>query len=255
MDRFAQFSVAVAAMALEDAGELDADPGRSGVVMGTGVGGLETLETQILALRREGPPPGVPPARYPMMMSNAGAAAVSIRMGWHGPSETITTACAAGAHSIGHAARLVASGRCDVAIAGAAEAGMTGVGHGRLHQHDRPLDVRGSPGPSTSGGTASSSPRAPAPWSSRPGTTPPPAGRASTASWPGRPAPPTPTTSPPRSRAAPGAAACMTLAMEDAERHARPRSATSTPTAPRPRSTTGPSPTPSPRCSAPARPR
>jgi len=62
------------------------------------------------------------------MMSNAGAAAVSIRMGWHGPSETITTACAAGAHSIGHAARLVASGRCDVAIGGAAEAGMTGVG-------------------------------------------------------------------------------------------------------------------------------
>ena len=55
IDRFAQFSVAVAAMALDDAGELDADPGRSGVVMGTGVGGLETLETQILVFGEKGP--------------------------------------------------------------------------------------------------------------------------------------------------------------------------------------------------------
>ena len=126
-DRFAQFAVAVADMALEDAGELDADPGRSGVIMGTGVGGLETLETQILIFGEKGAR-RVSPRLVPMMMSNAGAAAVSIRLGWHGPSETITTACAAGAHSIGHAARLVASGRCDVAIGGAAEAGMTGVG-------------------------------------------------------------------------------------------------------------------------------
>jgi 3-oxoacyl-[acyl-carrier-protein] synthase II len=85
-----------------------------------------------------------------MMMSNAGAAAVSIRTGWHGPSETITTACAAGAHSIGHAAWLVASGRCDVAIGGAAEAGMTGVGMAAFANmtalstsgNSRPFDVR-----------------------------------------------------------------------------------------------------------------
>ena len=127
LDRFAQFAVAVADMALDDAGELDADPGRSGVVMGTGVGGLETLETQILIFGEKGPR-RVSPRLVPMMMSNAGAAAISIRLGWHGPSETVTTACAAGAHSIAHAARLVASGRCDVAIGGAAEAGMTGVG-------------------------------------------------------------------------------------------------------------------------------
>ncbi len=127
LDRFAQFAVAVAAMALDDAGEINADPGRSGVVMGTGVGGLETLETQILIFGEKGPR-RVSPRLVPMMMSNAGAASISIRLGWHGPSETVTTACAAGAHSIGHAARLVASGRCDVAIGGAAEAGMTGVG-------------------------------------------------------------------------------------------------------------------------------
>jgi 3-oxoacyl-[acyl-carrier-protein] synthase II len=149
LDRFAQFSVAVADMALEDAGELDADPGRSGVIMGTGVGGLSTLESQILVFGEKGPR-RVSPRLVPMMMSNAGAAAVSIRLGWHGPSETITTACAAGAHSIGHAARLVASGRCEVAVAGAAEAGMTGVGMAAFANMtalstsgiSRPFDVR-----------------------------------------------------------------------------------------------------------------
>jgi 3-oxoacyl-[acyl-carrier-protein] synthase II len=149
VDRFAQFSVAVATMAVEDAGEIKADPGRCAVVMGTGVGGLETLETQILLFGEKGPR-RVSPRLVPMMMSNAGAAAVSIRMGWHGPSETITTACAAGAHSIGHAAWMVASGRCDVAIAGAAEAGMTGVGMAAFANMtalstsgiSRPFDIR-----------------------------------------------------------------------------------------------------------------
>jgi 3-oxoacyl-[acyl-carrier-protein] synthase II len=149
VDRFAQFSVAVAEMALEDAGNLTADPGRSAVVMGTGVGGLQTLETQILIFGEKGAR-RVSPRLVPMMMSNAGAAAVSIRLGWHGPSETITTACAAGAHSIGYAARMVASGRYDVAIGGAAEAGMTGVGIAAFSNmtalstsgNSRPFDVR-----------------------------------------------------------------------------------------------------------------
>jgi 3-oxoacyl-[acyl-carrier-protein] synthase II len=149
LDRFAQFSVASATMALEDAGDVRADPGRSGVIMGTGVGGLESLESQILLFGEKGAR-RVSPRLVPMMMSNAGAAAVSIRLGWHGPSETITTACAAGAHSIGHAARLVASGRCDVAIGGAAEAGMTGVGIAAFANmtalstsgYSRPFDAR-----------------------------------------------------------------------------------------------------------------
>jgi len=149
LDRFAQFSVAVADMALEDAGELDADPGRSGVIMGTGVGGLQSLETQILVYADKGAK-RVSPRLVPMMMSNAGAAAVSMRLGWHGPSETVITACAAGAHSIAHAARLVASGRCDVAVGGAAEAGMTNVGIAAFANmtalstsgHSRPFDVR-----------------------------------------------------------------------------------------------------------------
>ena len=149
LDRFAQFSMAVADMALEDAGALDADPARSGVIMGTGVGGLQSLETQILVFAEKGAG-RISPRLVPMMMSNAGAAGVSMRLGWHGPSETIITACAAGAHSIGHAARLVASGRCDVAIGGAAEAGMTPVGIASFTNmtalstsgHSRPFDVR-----------------------------------------------------------------------------------------------------------------
>jgi len=149
LDRFAQFSVAAADMAREDAGELGADPGRSAVIMGTGVGGLDTLQTQILVLGEKGPR-RVSPRLVPMMMGNAGAAAVSIRFGWHGPSETITTACAAGAHSIGYAARLVASGRCDVAIGGSAEAGMTEVGIAAFSNmtalstsgESRPFDIR-----------------------------------------------------------------------------------------------------------------
>jgi 3-oxoacyl-[acyl-carrier-protein] synthase II len=149
VDRFTQFAVAATTEALGDAGELAADPGRSGVVMGTGVGGLESLESQILLFGEKGAR-RVSPRLVPMMMSNAGAATVSIRLGWHGPSETVTTACAAGAHSIAAAARLVASGRCDVAIGGAAEAGMTNVGIAAFTNmtalstsgESRPFDIR-----------------------------------------------------------------------------------------------------------------
>ncbi len=149
LDRFAQFAVAAADLAVADAGGLAADPERSGVVLGTGVGGLETLETQIAVYGAKGAR-RVSPRLVPMMMSNAGAAAVSIRLGWHGPSESVITACAAGAHSIAHAGWLVASGRCDVALSGAAEAGMTPVGTAAFANMtalstagaSRPFDVR-----------------------------------------------------------------------------------------------------------------
>jgi 3-oxoacyl-[acyl-carrier-protein] synthase II len=149
VDRFTQFAVAATTEALEDAGDLNADPGRSGVVMGTGVGGLESLESQIALYQQKGAR-RVSPRLVPMMMSNAGAAAISIRLGWHGPSETVTTACAAGAHSIGAAGRLVASGRCDVAVGGSAEAGMTPVGLAAFTNmtalstsgESRPFDIR-----------------------------------------------------------------------------------------------------------------
>jgi 3-oxoacyl-[acyl-carrier-protein] synthase II len=127
VDRFAQFSVAAAEMAIEDAGEIGADPDRSGVIFATGVGGLESLQDQIQVFLEKGPR-RVSPFLIPMMMGNAGAANISMRTGWRGPCETIGTACAAGTHAVGAAARLVASGRCDVAIGGGSEAAMVGIG-------------------------------------------------------------------------------------------------------------------------------
>jgi 3-oxoacyl-[acyl-carrier-protein] synthase II len=85
-----------------------------------------------------------------MMMSNAGAANISMRAGWRGPCETITTACAAGTHAVAAAARLVATGRCDVALGGGAEAAMTPVGMAAFANMtalstvgvSRPFDIR-----------------------------------------------------------------------------------------------------------------
>lgn len=126
-DRFAQFALAAAQMALDDAGDPGADPSRAGVFIATGVGGLSTLEEQILTYHTKGPR-RVSPFLVPMMMANAGAAAVSMRYGWQGPCETVVTACAAGTHALGNAARLIAGGRCDAVLAGGSEAAMTPVG-------------------------------------------------------------------------------------------------------------------------------
>ena len=248
IDRFAQFAVAVADMALSRRRRAGRRPRPLRRGHGHRRGGLETLEQQILVFGEKGAR-RVSPRLVPMMMSNAGAAAVSIRLGWHGPSETVTTACAAGAHSIGHAARLVASGRCDVAIGGAAEAGMTGVGIAAFSNmtalstsgNSRPFDIRRDGFVITEGAGAlvlEEWDHAVARGAHIYGEL---AGSASTADAHHITAP---------IPGGSGAAACMTLAMEDAEVTPGRRSATSTPTAPPPRSTTRPSRTPSPRCSA-----
>jgi 3-oxoacyl-[acyl-carrier-protein] synthase II len=126
-DRFAQFSLAAALSAYENAGSPEVDPARSGVIMGTGVGGLETLETQIAVMLERGAR-RVSPFLVPMMMPNAGVAAVSMRLGWRGPCEAVVTACASGTHAAGNAYELVASGRCDSVLTGGAEAAMTPTG-------------------------------------------------------------------------------------------------------------------------------
>ncbi|MDH4168939.1 MAG: beta-ketoacyl-[acyl-carrier-protein] synthase family protein [Acidimicrobiia bacterium] len=123
-DRFTQFALAAAAQALEMAGELPYDPTRRGVWIGTGIGGVATLEEQIL-IRAEKGSRRVSPFLVPMMMPNAAAASVSMRYGWQGPVENTCTACAAATHAIGNAARLVSSGRCDVVMAGGSEAPFT----------------------------------------------------------------------------------------------------------------------------------
>ncbi|MHB8438394.1 MAG: beta-ketoacyl-[acyl-carrier-protein] synthase family protein [Acidimicrobiales bacterium] len=149
VDLFTQFSVAAAEMARADAGDVEPDPDRAGVIFATGVGGLETLQDQIGVLLDKGPR-RVSPFLIPMFMPNAGAATVSMRAGWHGPCETIATACAAGTHAIGAAARLVAMGRCDVAIGGGSEAAMVGIGIAAFtnmtalssSSTSRPFDIR-----------------------------------------------------------------------------------------------------------------
>jgi 3-oxoacyl-[acyl-carrier-protein] synthase II len=126
-DRFTQFAVAAAEEALADAGELGVDPDRAGVFVATGVGGLHTLEEQIV-VRHEKGANRVSPFLVPMMMCNAAAGTVSMRFGWRGPCETTVTACAASTHAIGNAARLVATGVCDAMIAGGSETAITPTG-------------------------------------------------------------------------------------------------------------------------------
>jgi len=124
-DRSTQFAIAASQMALEEAGQLTAESDRSGVFIGTGIGGIETLEEQIKVLLEKGSR-RVSPFLVPMMMPNAASAAVSMKYGFQGPVENTCTACAAGTHAIINASRLIASDRCDVVIAGGTESAFTG---------------------------------------------------------------------------------------------------------------------------------
>ncbi len=123
-DRFSQFALAAAAEALENAGDLSADPARIGVMIGTGIGGIATTETQII-VRHEKGDRRVSPFMVPMMMPNAASATVSMRHGFQGPCEATVTACAAGTHAIGNAIDAIRLGRADVMIAGGSEASIT----------------------------------------------------------------------------------------------------------------------------------
>jgi 3-oxoacyl-[acyl-carrier-protein] synthase II len=125
-DRFEQFAVCAAKEALAQANPENEDPERTGVLIGTGIGGALTHEEQTIVLHDKGGR-RVSPFTIPMMMPNAAAAAVSIEYGFQGPCETISTACAAGTHSIGQAARWIQWGICDAAVAGGAEAGMSPI--------------------------------------------------------------------------------------------------------------------------------
>lgn len=134
LDRFAQFALGASAQALVDggllpdgaaAGELaGVDPARCGVLIGSGIGGAQSWERQVQTLREQGIR-RVSPLLVPMVMPNAAAAAVSMRWALTGPCEAISTACATGTQAIGNAARWIAAGRVDVALAGGAEAALT----------------------------------------------------------------------------------------------------------------------------------
>ena len=123
-DRCEQYALAAAKEAIEQSGSLPYDPTRIGTIFGAGIGGLRTLEEQVV-VRVEKGERRVSPFLVPMMMSNASGAAISMRYGFQGPAETICTACAAATHALGYAARLIAWGRCDAVVSGGAESAAT----------------------------------------------------------------------------------------------------------------------------------
>ncbi|RKD27815.1 3-oxoacyl-[acyl-carrier-protein] synthase II [Caminicella sporogenes DSM 14501] len=126
MDRFTQFAIAASKMAVEDS-KIDLDKinrDRFGVVLGSGVGGIETLEKEHQKLLKKGPR-RVSPFFVPMMISNIGAGYISMHFGAKGPNATIVTACASSTHAIGDAFKIIQRGDADIMIAGGAEAAIT----------------------------------------------------------------------------------------------------------------------------------
>lgn len=123
-DRCEQFALAAAGEAFTQSGDLGYDPATIGCILGTGIGGLRTLEEQVI-IRIEKGERRVSPFLVPMMMSNASGAAISMRYGLQGPTETVCTACAASTHAIGNAARLIAWGRCNAVVTGGTESAAT----------------------------------------------------------------------------------------------------------------------------------
>ena len=126
MDRFTQFAMAAAKMAVEQA-DLDwsrENSQRFGVLLGTGVGGLETMEKQAVVLHTKGPR-RVSPFFVPMMIANMAADQISIAYGARGMNSTVVTACASGTDAIGEAYRAIREGYVDIMITGGAEAAVT----------------------------------------------------------------------------------------------------------------------------------
>ena len=133
VDRVGQFGLVAAAEALGQAGLVNGDrpaaldPTRVAVVVGSGVGGLGTLEDGVATRVTRGSE-RVGPLLVPMMMPNAAGAAISMRYGLRGPNETICTACAASTHAIGYAARMIAWGMIDACVTGGSESAGCGIG-------------------------------------------------------------------------------------------------------------------------------
>lgn len=128
-DRFTQLAIAAAEEAVAEAGwdqGLPYPSERIGCVIGTGIGGIGSLESQSEILREKGAK-AVSPLAVPLLMGNAGAAAVAMRYGLKGESFGVVSACAAGANAIGTAVRLVRSGQVDAVITGGSESAMTGI--------------------------------------------------------------------------------------------------------------------------------
>ncbi len=129
-DEFIVYAVAAAEQAMRDAGlelKSEAERERAGVLVGSGIGGLASIEQTALLLRDKGPR-RVSPFFIPGSLINLAGGIISIRHGLKGPNSSVVTACATGAHAIGDAARLIALGDADVMVAGGCEAAICPIG-------------------------------------------------------------------------------------------------------------------------------
>lgn len=131
MGLFAQYAVAGAAQALQQAGLADGgyDPERSAVILGNGIGGFEVIESSYRTLFDKGPG-RIPPMTIPKIISNEGPGNISLKYGIKGPSYTITTACASGADAIGASLKAIRRGEADMVITGGTEGCITELGVG-----------------------------------------------------------------------------------------------------------------------------
>jgi 3-oxoacyl-[acyl-carrier-protein] synthase II len=130
MDRFIVYALAAAQQAIDDAGwkpDRDEDRERTGVIIGSGIGGLETIYEGSITLHEKGPR-RMSPFFIPSALINLASGHVSIRHGFKGPNHAPVTACSTGAHAIGDGARLIAIDDADVMIAGGAEAAVCRIG-------------------------------------------------------------------------------------------------------------------------------
>jgi len=131
MDRFTEFGLAAAKMAIEDASLslTEREEERAGCFIGVGLGGLASLEAAAKTLNEKGPSK-LSPYTIPRIIANLAAGQVSIAHRLRGPSFATTSACATGAHAIGEAAEWIRRGRADVMLAGGAEATISPIGIG-----------------------------------------------------------------------------------------------------------------------------
>lgn len=127
LDRFTQFAVSATHDAIEDAGTdfSDLDPFRVGVIVGSGKGGIETMERELERYHSKGAD-RVSVFCVPMMISNMAAGTIAMRLGFKGSNYCPVTACSSGTHAIGEAFRLIKHGYLDAAVAGGSESSSTG---------------------------------------------------------------------------------------------------------------------------------
>jgi 3-oxoacyl-[acyl-carrier-protein] synthase II len=130
VDTFIQFGLAAAQQAVEDSGWMpteDEDLERTGVLIGSGIGGLNSIANTAIMMEEKGPR-RVSPFFVPGALINLISGQVSIKYGFKGPNHSVVTACSTGAHAIGDASRLIMFGDADVMVAGGAEAAICKIG-------------------------------------------------------------------------------------------------------------------------------